>query len=249
MIVAVSDAHFGRPYGKLPEAERRRRFQQLLEELAPQAEALILLGDIFDFWFEWRWTIPGLYLDVLADIVQAARRTRVYFLPGNHDYWSGRLLARTGVIIRPQVEFSQNGHRILFTHGQDLLEMPLQSRWFQALITHPLSIWLYKLLHPDLGVALARWISSSSKTREILPIPQRIPERVHDLIRQGYHIVVTGHIHLPMIQPLSRGYYVCIGDWMIFFTYLVMDEKGIRLIRFEDRAVVAELPLKQEVPP
>ncbi len=222
MIFVVSDAHFGSGGNQ---EEREELFLRFLEMVEREGSKLILLGDIFDFWFEYRHYINSHHWRVLNAILNAARKLPVVYLAGNHDLWIGDFFRRHGVEVVRDV-FTMDG--IAFAHG-DNLKFGVRTR---DILLNPLLVKMFYLIHPDAGYAIARFVSSTSRGRN--RDVERIPDWMWDYVskRVKARTVVVGHLHVPMVEERGGRRIVCVGDWMHRFTYGVIADGRMRVMKY-----------------
>ncbi|MEX2584140.1 MAG: UDP-2,3-diacylglucosamine diphosphatase [Gemmatimonadota bacterium] len=228
-MYVVSDIHLG----AVP-AETERAFRSFLEAVVSEASELLINGDLFDFWFEYRTVIQSRHyrvLAALADLVDAGVRIR--FMGGNHDAWGGAFLRdEIGIELLPErVEVDLAGRRALVVHGDGVGEGDLGYRALKHFIRNPVIVRAFRLLHPDWASGLASFVSTtkgkvgnaggtSSLGAELLErwAGEEL-ERSPDL-----DLVLAGHTHTPKIEEITPGrYYVNTGDWINHYTYLVLN--------------------------
>jgi len=242
-VYFISDAHLGADPEAI-EAPRRRRLLDFLAHLPGRASALYVVGDLFDFWFEYGSAIPRRHFETLA----ALRRLReagiaVHYLNGNHDFWLGPFLERElGVSTHSgPVTLETQGRRLWIHHGDGLVGGDLGYRMLKKVIRHPLSIGLYRLLHPDFGIPLAHSVSRWSRHSR--------PDRPPDIDRlwreialprfaEGFDAVLIGHFHQVVERRESGREFLVLGDWMEFFTYARLEAGNLLLERWETAPAV-----------
>ena len=230
----VSDSHFGLELPEFPDAERRERFFNFLENIENEADCLVLLGDIFDFWFEYKSVIPKIYFDVLKRLSDFATKHRVIFVGGNHDMWADGFLESIGIEVYPEdFELEITGKRIFLAHGDVLRKTDLGGRLTRLIMGNRVSKFLYRLLHPDMGVALAHFVSRQSRVRSIREeLKNPVHPTVHEILNDGYDAVIHGHIHYPLLKKFEYGIFMSTGDWLWHFTYGIVDDQGLTLKYF-----------------
>lgn len=221
-IVFVSDAHLGAAVGR---PDREERLIELVRSLRGSAAALFLVGDLFDFWFEYRHAVPkGTFriARALADLVDAGVPT-VYF-GGNHDFWVGSYLQRElGLsVFQEPVVLRLHGRLVYVAHGDGLgpgdhgykvLKRILRSRW---------AIAAYRAVHPDLGIPFARRVSGYSRThtetREVT-LGRVLREVARPLLHGEVTAVVMGHVHEAAHYAGDGRDFVLLGDWLDNMTH------------------------------
>lgn len=228
-IFFVSDTHF--TYHTISAGERKKRalFLDFLEHISG-ARRLYLVGDTFDFWFEYRSVIPRYYGDVLHGLYALRRSgTEIYITGGNHDHWFGSYLPDTlGVtILPPRSTHRLQGKTVVVTHGDTLLSGDYAYKILKTLIRSRPVIELSRLVHPDILYPFARWFSQSSKRlnerkteRYARIMCRRAPD---DFFRWNNDIFIMGHIHYPLIERYGDRTFVILGDWLSHFSYLKLE--------------------------
>lgn len=223
----ASDVHLG----AVPR-ETERAFLDFLEHVGAHAGSLLLVGDLFDFWFEWGPVIPGKHIRVLAalaGLVDAG--IPVTLMGGNHDAWGGRFLREeVGVafhagMIRTEVA----GRPALVAHGDGVGRGDLRYRLLKAVLRSRPAIAGFRMIHPELGLRLARAVSSTeSKVESDIAARGRaryIEEWALGQLRADPELafVICGHSHLPVAQQVEPGrYYLNSGDWIRHASYITV---------------------------
>ena len=224
----LSDVHL------FPEPEPhpgRKRFISFLNYLHDSNDPgeLWILGDLFDFWFEYRSVVPSGYERCLSSLRRLSDKGwKVHFLPGNHDFWIGRHFREaTGAVIHldKYLILDINGKQVLLAHGDGLGSGDIGYRLIKPVLRSAVSRFLFSLLHPDLGTFLARRFSDTSKRilrHNLDRIPSGLKEWVNSKFDEGIDIIITGHTHLDTVDRSKKGIYVSLGDWLTKFTYCRM---------------------------
>lgn len=221
----LGDSHFGR---KLDHG-RFRVFEEILSLLEP-GDTLVLLGDVFDFWFEWPGFVQAGHVPVLCALREVSKRAKVLFIPGNHDLWAGKTLESYGVQVkRGGVLLEGFGRRVLAVHG-DMLGR--RNHLARRVMSNPVNVFLYRLLGPRLGTPLAYAVSAASRKRSRrLEKPEEAPGWLLEFVPRDVDALVVGHFHYPFVSKVGETLLVCAGDLLENNTYLVWDERGFRLVR------------------
>lgn len=220
-----------------------RRLVEFLRHAPRDARSLVINGDLFDFWFEWRTVIPRGHfrtLAALADVRDAG--VDVFMIGGNHDCWGGDFLSRE-VGVRYQLG-SWNGElagwRARIDHGDGL--RPREDRGYRALrrvIRHPLAMHAFRLLHPDFGTRLARGSSNTSRTyraRDDGAGLRAIAWRTLDA-DPALDLLVFGHSHVATLERSPRGgVYANAGSWLDAPTYLAVTPERIEMRSWDGSA-------------
>jgi UDP-2,3-diacylglucosamine hydrolase len=236
-VYVVSDIHLG----AVPEATERA-FRRFLDHVAANASFLLINGDLFDFWFEYRHVILAEHYRVLAklrDVVEAG--VRVAFVGGNHDAWTGPFLSETVGIELHQgpVEMTLGGRRTLVAHGDGVGRGDLKYRALKKMIRNPVTVGAFRTLHPDLGRRIALMASStehkagtddpSSRNRAAFIKAWALERMQAD---SGIDLVLAGHSHVATLLQVEPGrFYVNSGDWLTTYDYVVLPPGGAPELR------------------
>lgn len=233
----ASDIHLG----AVPD-ETERAFVAFLEHVGANGSALLINGDLFDFWFEYGDVIPGRHFRTLAAIAKLTDAgIPVTIAGGNHDAWGGRFLREhVGVDYRVDpFHMTLGGRRALVAHGDGLGKGDLKYRALKAVIRSRAAIWGFRALHPELGMKLAHAVSSTEAKPDELQVLEGRSAFLEDWARQqlaadaSLSLVVCGHSHVPAVVEVAPGrHYLNAGDWLSHFTYLVLSEGTVSLLRW-----------------
>ncbi len=242
-IYFSSDAHFGLsgPDESIP---RERIFVQWLELVRKDACGIYLLGDIFDFWFEYKRVVPRGYTRVLGKIAEITDSgIPVHFFTGNHDIWVFDYLpGETGMIIHKgpyTTEFY--GKKFYLAHGDGLDENDKGFRILKKIFSNPLLQWMFAKLHPDFAVWFAhKWSHKSRYSKELIT-PFRGKDKEEHMVfanrileKEHFDYFIFGHRHIPLDLTLNNGSsrYINLGDWLWHFSYGVFDGEKMDVLRF-----------------
>jgi UDP-2,3-diacylglucosamine hydrolase len=244
-IYFASDFHLG-ANARLTSAERERQIVDWLDQIAPTAEEIFLVGDLFDFWFEYRHAIPKghiRFLGKLAELSDAG--IPLHFFTGNHDMWIFRYFEEELGIptYRQPIEREWQGKKFLIGHGDGLGPGDYGYKFLKKVFAHPLCQWAFARLHPNFGIGLAHFWSG--KSRAVNPAEKHFlgPEEEWLLIyaeeqakKAEYDFFVFGHRHLPIDYTLSNGRtrYINLGEWLNYNSYAVFDGENMALHFFEN---------------
>ncbi|CAN5670091.1 UDP-2,3-diacylglucosamine diphosphatase [soil metagenome] len=233
----VSDIHLG----AVPDATERA-FVAFLDHVGHEAGSLLIAGDLFDFWFEYGEVIPGRHFRTLAAIARLVDAgIPVVMAGGNHDAWGGRFLREhVGLTFHTEpFHMELAGGRALVAHGDGLGEGDLRYRALKAVIRSRAAIGAFRVLHPELGLRIARGVSRTEGKSD-----QALGAEGRSAFLKGWATeqltadaslkwVVCGHSHLPVLHRHEEGrYYLNSGDWITHYTYFVVGAEGPRLERW-----------------
>ncbi len=243
-IYFASDQHFGIPDARSSRS-REMIFISWLDEIRKDAECIFLLGDLFDFWFDYKKVVPRGFVRVLGKIAELRDEgIPIYFFVGNHDLWMSDYFEKEldiPVYRRPR-EFEFGGKRFLIGHGDGLGPGDKGYKRMKKVFEHPFSKWLYRWLHPDLGVRLAQYLSTKNKLisgqEDVIFLGEDQEWLVQyarkKLETRHYDYFLFGHRHLPMeIRVGENSTYINTGDWISHYTYAVFDGRDLRLLRYD----------------
>lgn len=239
--VFLADAHLGLPGDTPARAERLAAF---LHGLKGRISHLYIVGDLFDFWFEYKSVVPNTAPQVICELYRLVRAgTKVILFAGNHDYWLGPYL-RDGIgveVVPDDITVEHQGLRILVHHGDGLYPDDHGYRLLKRVLRNPLSIALFRMLHPDFAHKIAALTSKTS--RKYLAPPPGHDEHYAALFRdiadrrlaEGYDAVVFGHSHVPLLERRDAGTLALLGDWINHSTYLVLEDGRFTLNEWNAR--------------
>jgi UDP-2,3-diacylglucosamine hydrolase len=243
-IYFASDQHFGIPDAASSKL-REKKFISWLDEVKTDAKAIFLLGDLFDFWFEYKTVVPRGFIRVLGKIAELKDSgIPIYFFVGNHDLWMiDYFETELGIpVYRHPKEFVFDEKTFLIGHGDGLGPGDKGYKRMKKVFAHPLSKWFYRWLHPDIGVKLAQYLSTKNKLisgQEDIKFLGEENEWLaqyakRKLEQKHYDYFLFGHRHLPMeIQVGKNSKYINTGDWISHFTYAVFDGNELTLKTYQ----------------
>jgi UDP-2,3-diacylglucosamine hydrolase len=234
----VSDAHLG-----VASPQIERSFVSFLRGLAGEAGSLIINGDLFDFWFEWKTVIPRRSFRALAALAEIRDAgVDILWVAGNHDCWGGEILREdVGVdyIVGPW-NGNLAGWNVRIEHGDGLRDREDRGyRMIRPVMRHPLAIRAFRAIHPDWASKLAHGSSNASRTyrardegRGLRTLAQRQLEKDRDL-----DLLVYGHSHVPALERMeSGGVFANAGSWLDAPTFLRLTDEAIELREWDGSA-------------
>ncbi|MBI3189168.1 MAG: UDP-2,3-diacylglucosamine diphosphatase [Ignavibacteriales bacterium] len=235
----MSDVHLGLG-ARDAEREKESRLLSFFDFIKQDANHLFIVGDLFDAWFEYKTVIPkGFHrtLTKLEEIVQ--RKITVHYLAGNHDYWMGEFFREElGIkIYHEPFDITIEERRIFLHHGDGLAHNDTGYRILKKILRYPFNIKLYKMLHPDIGLSLAK--TSSKKSRHYTASKHYgeedgMIEFAQGKINEGFDAVIMGHRHVPNFKQFGNGVYINLGDWISHCTYAVLHDGKFELKRWNE---------------
>ncbi|NLN92144.1 MAG: UDP-2,3-diacylglucosamine diphosphatase [Candidatus Hydrogenedens sp.] len=230
-----SDVHL-KPSGMQRKSDEE--FLAFLRSIDPQkVERLVCLGDLFDFWFEYRHVNFSGYFEILRAFADLRDQgLSLHLCCGNHDLWAGELLTRlTGFqVYHEPVHLDFGDRRALLLHGDGLNPKDKGYLLFKKVAANRVLQKIFRWVHPDLAMAFAQFLSRKSRDLLSTHPPAKGPEvmAVREYARQcivsgSESLVICGHAHEPVIEevegPEFRGQYVNTGDWPIHRCYVCFD--------------------------
>jgi UDP-2,3-diacylglucosamine hydrolase len=235
-VIFLSDCHL--PLIKRPEnLNWTDRVVNFLHEVAPAANTIFLVGDIFDFWFEWRHSVPSRAFPLLAALNELVRDgKKIIFLGGNHDGHVGKFLVNeVGLeVSRESLDVNVDGKRFHIIHGDGVAPADKGYRLLRTLVRWGPTESLYKLLHPDIGIWLAYRLSgfshhhlSSQDNFGAEPYRDYAKSKLDD----GSDYVVIGHRHTAEHITYDNGEYLAIGEWIRKGSYGLF-ENGLAQLKY-----------------
>ena len=235
----ISDVHLGMSNTK-SERVKERKLLSFLEHVATTGDRLFIVGDLFDFWFEYRTVIPRGYTRVLCALNHLRELGKeLHYIAGNHDFWMRDFLSREmGFRIhRDPLDCRIENKRFYINHGDGIARNDRGYRLLRRIFRNRVNIFLYSLIHPDLGIPFAKWISSLSRehTAQVgVPNDTDYLQLAIRKFQEGFDFVVMGHLHMPNYQIIGEKIYVNLGDWIDHYTYAVFDGHTLELRRWHD---------------
>jgi UDP-2,3-diacylglucosamine hydrolase len=237
VIFFMSDAHLGQDPGQ--DEARTRALASFFNIVTERKGSLFILGDFFDFWFEYKSVIPRSHFGVLTSLSNlTSSGIQVSYLGGNHDYWIGPFLEKeVGVrIYHDPLDLRAQSRRVFLAHGDGLGRRDWPYRAFRSMLRSRPASAVYKLIHPDVGLAFAGWVSRKSRdhSNSMVPNPDRLWKEVASpRFESGFDAVVLGHIHKPITLSRENKDLFVIGNWIDQFNFLVLQDGAFDLERLK----------------
>jgi UDP-2,3-diacylglucosamine hydrolase len=239
-IYFASDNHLGAP--NLEESlVREKKFVSWLDTIKKDAEAVFLVGDIFDFWFEYNEVVPKGFtrtLGKLAEISDAG--VPIHYFAGNHDMWLVDYFQKElnlTVHNKPKI-FTINDKKFFVGHGDGLGPGDKSFKIMKKIFKNPFFNWCFRCVHPDLGIKLGKYLSNKNRLKSSLEdlnfngnenewLTQYCKEKLKN---EHYDYFIFGHRHIPLEIELSpNSTYINLGDWITHFSYAVFDGRQVLL--------------------
>lgn len=230
-IYFISDIHLGADRQE-NEIIKRERLLNFLTSIRKKADILYIVGDLFDFWFEYRQAIPKICIKILSKFDQLVESgTEIRYLVGNHDQWLGDFLEKEikVKIYHEPLTVIHNNLKLYIAHGDGFAKRDLGSRVLKRIFKNRYNIFLYSLIHPDLGIPLAKFFTRISKEKGENTFDEDYRNFALSKFIRGFDAVILGHTHKPLIEKINSKFYVNLGDWIRSFTYLKLSDKKFQL--------------------
>lgn len=242
-VYFVSDFHLGAPNNTVS-LEREKKFVRFLNTIEKDATSLYILGDLFDFWFEYKTVVPKGYVRVLGKLAELADGgLPIHFFTGNHDLWMfGYFEQELGIPVYHRPIITQiEGKTFMIGHGDGLgpndKGYKILKKYF---FTNRLCQRLLALLHPDLGIGMASYFSRRSRLATGTADDHFLGEEGEWLIAYAKRKLLTsqidyfvfGHRHLPLKININNSLYINLGDWIKYNSYAVYQEQQIEISYF-----------------
>ena len=249
-IYFASDFHLGIP-DHTSSLEREKKLVAWLDMARTDAAEIFLMGDLFDFWFEYKTAIPRGYARLLGKIAEITDAgIPVHLFRGNHDMWAFDYLTKElNIQLHRDPEFREfNGKHFYLAHGDGLGPGDKGYKFIKKVFANPFNQWLFRQLHPDFGIRMALFWSRKSRSASIEKekkeqdvtlklIQQRITKHSTELLKLHPELdfLIYGHYHYPLDTPLAgHARQIVLGDWITHFSYALFDGENLEL-RFFDR--------------
>lgn len=239
-IYFASDHHLGVPtYEK--SLQREKLFVKWLEEVRHDAAEIYIVGDLFDFWFEYKTAVPRGFVRVLGKLAEISDSgIPITLFTGNHDMWIFDYLPKEiGVTLyREPIEKEWNGKTFYIGHGDGLGPGDHGYKFIKKVFRNKFLQWCFARLHPNFGIGLANYFSRSSRAKTGESDAKFLGEENEWLAiyckeileKQHFDYFIFGHRHLPLdIELPKNSRYVNLGDWIKYYTYGVFDGEHLEL--------------------
>ena len=244
-IYFLSDFHLGAPDAASSLA-REKRICRFLDMVSADAAAIFIVGDLFDFWFEYSSVVPKGYVRILGKLAQLTDSgIAIHFFVGNHDMWMKNYFQselNIPVYFEPK-EFIFNNKKFLIGHGDGLGPGDKGYKMMKKVFRNPVCQWLFGVLPPYFGIGLANYFSRKSRAKTGQVEEVFLGEENEWLIiyskevlqKQHFDYFIFGHRHLPMDIPLSNGSrYINLGEWIKYNSYSVFDGETLTLQYYKE---------------
>ncbi|MGB0403841.1 MAG: UDP-2,3-diacylglucosamine diphosphatase [Salibacteraceae bacterium] len=239
-IYFASDFHLGVP-NKDSSLKREKLIVKWLEEVSIDAAEIFLVGDVFDFWYEYKHAIPKGHVRIQGKIAELTDRgIKIHYFIGNHDMWAFNYFEEElGVkMYRESAEFEWSGKKFLIGHGDGLGPGDYGYKFIKKVFANPLLQWAFGWIHPNIGIGIANFWSQTSRkanhgTDEVFLGEENewLATYCRDVLKTKYFdYFIFGHRHLPLdIKVGDTSRYINLGEWVNYTTYAVFDGENLEL--------------------
>lgn len=226
----VSDIHLG-----INNKKSEEKFLSFLATIREE-DSLFIIGDLFDYFLEYSSVIPKDCLKILTKLGELQQKgVKIYFLSGNHDYGISKFLKREFNFIIGEKYFDKiiENKRVYIAHG-DFIDNSFLTRLSRFMTKNSLNQFLYSLIHPDIGLPLAHFfISFARKKGGNSNLKDAFYKFAREkILKENYDIVILGHLHIPTLIKIDKGYYLNTGDWINNYTYGVIEKDLIEVKKY-----------------
>ena len=230
----LCDAHLGiEPPGCVP--DREAKLVRQLESWVGKASHVVIVGDLFEFWYEYRYYVASGHMElyrVLGELVRSG--TQVHLLRGNHDFAYGEFFPKQlGIQVHNELVLDIQGKRVYFRHGDGVPKSDRGYRILRRILDFPLNRWLFRKIHPDIGMGIARFVGRNSrKYGECHPVKleEYLAWANRALKAKNCDICVHGHHHIGGVWNVENGVVASPGEWIKNPAVLRMENGGIELL-------------------
>ena len=243
-VYFLSDFHLGAP-NDTESRKREDRLVRFLQDARKDAGIIFIVGDIFDFWFEYKTVVPKGFVRILGTLAQIADEgIQLHIFTGNHDLWMQDYLSKelnAKLYFEPQIFTIQN-KQFLIGHGDGLGPGDEGYKRLKKIFTNPICQWLFRWLHPDAGIQLANYFSRKSRAKTGNADELFLGEDKEWLIlytkekakTMAVDFFIFGHRHYAIDLKISdKSRYINLGDWIRLNTYAVFDGTDLQLLTWE----------------
>lgn len=243
-VYFASDFHLGAPSYETS-LLREKKVVRWLKEVKSDAQHIFILGDIFDFWFEYKFTIPKGFTRLLGTLMEIRDNgIPLTFFTGNHDMWMFQYFQNEFEIpvYRNPARLKINDKKFLIGHGDGLGPGDKRYKIIKRLFESQVSQWMFRWIHPDIGFRIANNLSKKSRIKnlakdsEFKGDEEWLYQYCKEIELHEHHdYYIFGHRHLPFsIEINSNSQYMNIGDWIFSYTYGEFDNNEMHIKKFID---------------
>jgi len=229
----ISDIHLGITESE-EEDKREGFFLKFLNEIKDDATHIYIIGDLFDFWFEYKHVIPKKHFECLYTLkLLSDKGIEIHYFAGNHDFSLGTFFDKSIGIKTWQDEYTFNlgDKKFYLWHGDGLGKNDGGYRVLKKILRNKWNLRFFRLFHPDYGIPFARFISGSSRKHTNKLNHKRDESEYCDFaierFNEGFDYVMMGHRHNPLVHQVGHKKYINLGDWIEHFSYAIFDGEDL----------------------
>lgn len=242
-IYFISDFHLGVPNFE-SSLKREKKIVRWLDMISKDATELYLLGDVFDFWFEYKHAIPKGYIRLLGKLAEMADKgIKIHYFTGNHDMWVFDYLPQQiGLTVyRKPIERKINNKIFFIGHGDGLGPGDLGYKFIKKVFANKLCQWLFARLHPNFALSIGEYFSRRSRIATGTYDEKYLGDDKEFLVvfakellkKKFFDYFIFGHRHLPLdIKVGENSRYVNLGEWINYSSYAIFDGDDLQFKSF-----------------
>jgi len=240
-ICAISDVHYKYHADTAEDRENQRIVLDFLTRITGKYDLLVLAGDIFDLWYDGRYTLIKQYFPLLVKLYNIhSEGCRIVLISGNHDFWFGDFLPQIMSIelYAEKFQITIDDRKMLFCHGDTHTVNDRRYNILRRVLRFPLTSKLFSLIHPDLALSLGSMLSRSSREQKLHPEIRSkknsglLSYATRQIQKGRSDIVVMGHSHDPQLLQIGTGFYANCGDWLGHHSYVEIVDGEVSLHSF-----------------
>ncbi len=242
-IYFASDFHLGAP-DHSTSLEREKKIVTWLNSISHHATEIYLMGDLFDFWFEYKYVAPKSFIRLLGKLAELSDKgVQLHIFTGNHDMWMfGYLEKELGAKIHHEPVIKTHGNKkFLLAHGDGLGPGEYNYKFIKKIFRNRFFQWCYARIHPNLAFSIANYFSRRSRKSNYEADAQYLGDEKEwlfqyckDRLKEEYFdFMIFGHRHLPIDRPIEKSRYINLGDWIKYDSYGYFDGENFYLKEFK----------------
>ncbi len=239
MYFFISDVHLGY-HERHVDIERENLLLSFLEKIKPQCQCLFIVGDLFDYWFEYKTVIPKYFYRTLTALKGFTESgIEIVYLMGNHDFGHVDFFEKelNIKVIKEDTERTISGKRFLLSHGDGKSNNDTGYKILKKILRNKFSLWLYLKLHPNFAIRMASHSSRTSRQytqNKHYGKTEGMEEFAQKKISEGFDYVILGHRHKAIHQKIGNGHYINLGDWLKIYSFGMFDGTDFKLLNVKE---------------
>ena len=235
----ISDLHLGAREIENPQ-KQLQMVTDFLKRIQQDATHLFIVGDFFDFWFEYRTVIPKQYFPILVLLQQLTeKQVKIHYLAGNHDFALGSFFTKyLSIKTYPnEATIKLKDKKFFLHHGDGIDPKDHGYRLLKRILRNSTNQRLFRFIHPDFGIGLAKRVSGTSRKYNHTDNEARSEEAYKKFAEQkfneGFDYVIMGHRHNPLVYEVGAKKYINLGDWITHYTYALFNGEQLQLLKWD----------------